>query len=100
MSGLESEKNPASRAGLFFWQLLQSSTLFNAGVGGTFLHGAPHAAVRLRFEGVGTRVGPRLSGGDGEANLTMPRLFEGRWSGIRKIDLRVADLLSVSYWTL
>ena len=78
----------------------QSSTLFNAGAGGSFLHSAPHAAARLRFEGVGTRAGPRLSGGYGEADQTIPRICDGEWSGIRKIDLRVADLLSVSYWTL
>jgi hypothetical protein len=44
------------------------------------LHGAPHAGARLRFEGVGTRAGPRPSGGYGGANLTIPRLYDGRWS--------------------
>jgi hypothetical protein len=42
----------------------------------------PHTRVpALRFEGVGTRAGPRPSGRHGKTDLTIPRLYDAQWSG-------------------
>ena len=60
MSSLARENRPASVAGRFSGSYHRAElSTFNADASGSFLHNAPHAGARLRFEGVGTRAGPR-----------------------------------------
>ena len=86
--GPRARKQAGERGRAFFRCYRAELNTFNADAGGSFLHNAPHAGARLRFEGVGTRAGPRSSGGYGEADQTIPRNCDVEWSAFCRTDLR------------